>query len=115
MTDVTRTMDKDVTISMTLKNTGSAVGTWTLSFAFEGDISFGSNVYTPVTLAANETKTISWTVNVPDIPNGRGQLVIYYDYGTIAYPAPLTQYFATEYFLNIVGLPELAFTSVLLS
>jgi len=69
------------TVEITFKNTGQAVGSWSVNIAFEGEEWSWSGTPQNLTLRPCHKKTLTWNGNVPeDAPvNSIARLVVYFN------------------------------------
>ncbi len=91
------------TVKITFKNTGQSAGNWSINIDFEGDSWHQAGTAMNLTLKPGESKTLTWTGNVPtDAPiDSTARLVVYYN----------DSFKALDWWIHVVPGAELSITS----
>ena len=91
------------TVEIVFKNTGAAVGNWSVNVVFEGEKWMWKGTPHDLTLNASKSKTLTWNGNVPENAtiDSVARLVVYYD----------DSFVALNWWIHVVPAAELTITS----
>ena len=91
------------TATVVFQNTGKAQGNWSVNVVFEGDVWSWRGTAKNVTLAAGDTKTLTWNGIVPTNAtiNSVARLVVYYG----------DSFTALDWWIRVVSAAELTIKS----